>query len=97
MNCSVLPVLGSVVLVLGLDDKTLTGIVIGLAFTPPPELHLEALEVSFILDHLHKTLQQNTILVDQFSSIARHSSINILFLIDTSYFFFKSTTPFPIA
>lgn len=56
MNCSVLPVLGSVVLVLGLDDKTLTGIVIGLAFTPPPELHLEALEVSFILDHLHKTL-----------------------------------------
>lgn len=53
----ILPVLGSVVLVLGLDDKTPTGIVVGLAFTPPLELHLEALEVSFILDHLHKTLK----------------------------------------
>merc|ERR1719348_2295444 len=47
-------VLGGVILVLVLDDKTFAGIVVGLALAPPPELDLEPLEVSLVLDNLDK-------------------------------------------
>merc|ERR1719348_2353212 len=47
-------VLGGVILVLVLDDKTFAGIVVGLALAPPPELDLEPLEVSLVLDHFDK-------------------------------------------
>ena len=52
-------VLGSVVLVLVLDDQTFTGEVIGLAFATPPELNLEALEVSLVLHHFDKHLRKS--------------------------------------
>merc|ERR1719328_68421 len=44
-------VLGGVILVLVLDDKTFAGIVVGLALAAPPELDLEPLEVSLVLDN----------------------------------------------
>jgi len=47
-------VLGGIILILVLNDKALAGIVIGLAFTAPPELNLEALEVSLILHYLNE-------------------------------------------
>ncbi len=54
------PVLGGIVLVLVLDAKALPRIVVGLAFTAPPELHLVALEVSLVLDHFDESrLQEN--------------------------------------
>ena len=49
-------VLGGIILILVLNDKALAGIVIGLAFTAPPELNLEALEVSLILHYLNERL-----------------------------------------
>lgn len=49
-------VLRGIILILVLNDKTLTGIVVGLAFTAPPELNLEALEVSLILHYLNERL-----------------------------------------
>jgi len=54
------PVLGGIVLVLLLDNKTATGIVISLSFAPPPELHLETLEVCLVFDNFHKPLQAET-------------------------------------
>ncbi len=50
-------VLGRIILVLVLDDKTLAGIVVGLALTAPAELDLEPLEVSLGLDCFDKYLQ----------------------------------------
>ena len=50
-------ILGCIVLVLVLDDKALTGIIVGLAFASPPELHLVTLEISFTFDHFDKRLQ----------------------------------------
>merc|ERR1719312_1679572 len=44
-------VLGGVVFILVLDDKTFAGIVVGLSLTAPAELDLEPLEVSLVLDH----------------------------------------------
>lgn len=51
-------VLGGVVLVLGLNDESLAGIVIGLTLPAPAELDLEPLEVSLVLDDLDERLQQ---------------------------------------
>ena len=51
-------ILGCIVLVLVLDDKALTGIIVGLAFTSPPKLHLVTLEISFTFDHFDKRLQK---------------------------------------
>merc|ERR1719270_3007683 len=47
-------ILGCIVLVLVLDDKALTGIIVGFAFTSPPKLHLVTLEISFTFDHFDK-------------------------------------------
>eukprot|EP00965_Chrysotila_dentata_P068796 2273233-Pleurochrysis_carterae.AAC.1 len=47
------PVLGRIELVLVLDDKTLAGLVVGLALPPPAVLHEEALVVGGGLQHLH--------------------------------------------
>merc|ERR1711918_48077 len=44
-------VLGSAELILVLGDKTLAGVVVGLAFTATLVLHLEALEVCLVLHH----------------------------------------------
>merc|ERR1719308_454960 len=44
-------VLGGIILVLVLDNKTFAGIVVGLALAAPPELDLEPLEVSLVLDN----------------------------------------------
>ena len=46
------PVLGGVVLVLVLDDKTLAGEVVSSSLAPPAELDLVPLEVGLILDNL---------------------------------------------
>lgn len=48
-------VLGSVVLVLILEDKTLASLVVGSALTTPLELDLVALEVLFVLHDLNET------------------------------------------
>jgi len=48
-------ILGSVILVLSLDDKPLTGVVIGLTLTPPLELDLESLEIGFIFKYFDKS------------------------------------------
>ena len=50
-------VLGSVVFVLGLDDQTLPGIVVGLALAAPAELDLEPLEVSLVFDDFNVDLE----------------------------------------
>jgi hypothetical protein len=52
-------ILGGVVLVLGLYNQPLTGVVIGLAFPAPAELNLEPLEVGLVLDNLDKRLKAN--------------------------------------
>lgn len=49
-------VLGRVVLVLGLDNKTLASIVISLALPAPAELDLEPLEVGLVLDNFDERL-----------------------------------------
>ena len=49
-------VLRGVVLVLVLNYKTTSGIVICLSLTTPAELDLKPLEVSFVLYHFNKTL-----------------------------------------
>jgi len=43
------PVLGRVVLVLGLGDQSLPGVVVGLSFSSPPGLDLEPGEVGRVL------------------------------------------------
>ena len=48
------PVLGGVVLVLVLDDKTLASIVVGSSLPPPAELDLVPLEVGLVLDNFNK-------------------------------------------
>ena len=53
-------ILGRIVLVLVLNDQTLAGIVVGLAFTTPPELDLVTLEISFAFDHFDKRLQEKS-------------------------------------
>jgi hypothetical protein len=50
-------VFGRIVLVLGLDDETLAGKVIGLAFTSTTELDLEAFKVGLVLDEFDKRLR----------------------------------------
>ena len=50
-------VLGGVVLVLGLNDETLAGIVVGLTLTTPAELDLEPLEVSLALNYFDERLK----------------------------------------
>jgi len=62
-------VLGSVVLVLGLDDEPLAGVVIGLTLTPPLELDLESLEICFILNDFDEShLEVLEVVVDCFST-----------------------------
>lgn len=51
-------VLGGVVLVLVLDDQTLTSIVVGLALTSAAVLDLEALKVGLVLDFFDERLQK---------------------------------------
>lgn len=53
-------ILRGVVLVLVLEDQTLTGIVVGLALTTPAEPDLVTLEVLLILNNLHETLLEET-------------------------------------
>ena len=50
-------VLRGVVLVLVLDDKTLAGVVVGLALSAPAELNLEALVVRLVLHQFDKSLE----------------------------------------
>ena len=50
-------VLGRVVFVLGLNDETLAGIVVGLTLTTPAELDLEPLEVRLAFDELDERLE----------------------------------------
>lgn len=54
-------VLGRVILVLILEDKSLSGIIIGLSLPSPTEFHLVALIVLLVLDYLHETLKSNSI------------------------------------
>ena len=49
-------VLGRVVLVLGLNDQLLAGIVVSLALPAPAELDLEPLEVGLVLDNFDERL-----------------------------------------
>ena len=46
-----------------LDDKTFAGIVVGLALAAPPELDLEPLEVSLVLDNFDEDLQNTSSLI----------------------------------
>jgi hypothetical protein len=50
-------ILGSVVLVLILDNQAAAGIVISPSLTTPAEFNLVTLEVRFVLDNFNKTLQ----------------------------------------
>ena len=50
-------ILGGIVFVLVLNNKTLSGVVIGLTLTTPLELNLESLEISFALDYLDECLK----------------------------------------
>ena len=52
------PVLGSVVLIFVLDTETFSGIVVGFAFAPPPELDLVTLEVSLVLHYFYESRLQ---------------------------------------
>ena len=51
-------VLGGVVLVFGLHDEALAGIVVGLTLTTPTELDLESLEVSLALYYFNERLKK---------------------------------------
>ena len=54
------PVLGGIVFILVLDNKTFAGEVVGLSLAPPAELDLEPLEVGLVLydlDERHDDLQ----------------------------------------
>ena len=48
-------VLGSVILILGLDDQGTTLLVVSLTTTTTSELHLEALKVHIVLNNFDKT------------------------------------------
>jgi hypothetical protein len=56
-------VLRRVVLVLGLNNQTLAGVVVGLALATPAELDLEPLEVGLALDYLDERLKWKRIKV----------------------------------
>merc|ERR1719477_176642 len=70
------PVLGGVVLVLVLDNKTLASEVVGLSLAPPAELDLEPLEVGFAFHHLY---ERHFDLLD-FSCRSESSNISLVVL-----------------